>query len=117
MKVDKIIRFECLVFFIGCILLYNYLQLNWIIFTVLFFTPDISIGFYLINKKIGRLAYNLVRTHIIPLSILIVNYFTLGSKTVFAICIILIAHISIDRFLGFGLKCSDDFKITHIQKI
>lgn len=85
-----------------------------IIYLICSLLPDISMIGYLVNNKIGAFIYNLV--HHKALGIIILG---LGLATEMQIYqyagLILIAHSSIDRVLGLGLKYSDNFKHTHLE--
>jgi hypothetical protein len=77
---------------------------------------DLSIAGYLINRKIGAYFYNIIHNYILAVSLLFASFIFMDSDFV-VVGLILITHIGIDRFLGFGLKYPSDFKNTHIQKI
>lgn len=71
---------------------------------------------YLKNSKIGALFYNIGHTHITPFLLIII--FLLSNISIFLlISIIWIAHISMDKILGYGLKLDTNFKDTHLGHI
>lgn len=72
---------------------------------------------YIKNKKIGAFIYNFVHNYVLALLCIFLGYILLKNTIVTLIGIILFAHVSIDRFLGYGLKYSTSFKETHLQKI
>lgn len=97
---------------------YIYMQLDfpiWLFF-VLLLVPDITMIGYAINKKIGAGVYNFGHSFILPL-LLALCYLYFSKDYLLLISVIWIAHIFMDRLLGFGLKYQDSFKETHIQKI
>jgi hypothetical protein len=71
---------------------------------------------YVKNKKLGAVIYNLVHNYILGLVIIFISMF-LQDVIVLEIGVILLAHVAMDRFFGFGLKYSTHFKDTHIQKL
>ena len=102
------------IFLFAVFFYFNYYN-NWVLFALLFMTPDLSMIGYLKNKSIGAKAYNLVHNYVLAL-ILLFTALYFGSVFLAQLGLILIAHVGIDRFFGYGLKYSSDFKNTHIQK-
>lgn len=71
---------------------------------------------YLKNKKIGSIIYNLGHNYLLAIALVILGNLTPYDWMV-TLGIILFAHVSLDRALGYGLKYPDDFKNTHTQKL
>ncbi|HEX8966179.1 MAG TPA: DUF4260 domain-containing protein [Patescibacteria group bacterium] len=115
--VKKILHLEGLIFFITALFFYNQLHGNWLLFTILLFTPDISMIGYLKNKKAGAILYNLVHNYILATGIIALGIFFFKNYFVVQIGLILFAHVGVDRLLGFGLKYQTAFKDTHLQKL
>lgn len=114
MNINQLIRIEYGLAFI--LSLYIYLQLDfpiWLFF-VLLFVPDITMIGYALNNKIGAIVYNFGHSFILPF-IFVTGYFAFSKKYLLLIAIIWIAHIFMDRCLGFGLKYQEGFKKTHLQ--
>ncbi len=110
------LRYEELGMFCLSILLFNMLGYSWSLFLLLILTPDISMLGYLINSKIGAAAYNVF--HHKGIAVLLYLIGTLTFNYIFILAgIIIFGHSSLDRFLGFGLKYSDNFKHTHLGVI
>lgn len=80
---------------------------------LLFFTPDLSMLGYLINSRVGAYTYNLFHHRAVAILFAAVGLL-IASNPVTAIGILLFAHSSFDRMLGYGLKFEDDFKHTHL---
>jgi hypothetical protein len=102
---------------LAALFFYFKLQGSWLFFIVLFLTPDISMIGYLKNTKLGALTYNLVHNYASALSMIVIGQLIAGNILITQIGIIIFAHVSLDRFLGFGLKYPTAFKKTHLQKI
>lgn len=83
---------------------------------VFFILPDVSIPVYLINKTLGRIAYNLVHSYL-PASFVVFVGMLSQSDLIMAFGIAYVSHIALDRALGFGLKYQSGFKDTHLQKV
>jgi hypothetical protein len=115
--VKKILHLEGFVFFLTALFFYHQLHGNWFIFILLLFTPDISMIGYLKDKKFGAILYNLMHNYITALIIIVTGAAIFTNTFVELLGIILFAHIGLDRFLGYGLKYPNEFKLTHLQKI
>jgi hypothetical protein len=111
-----LLKLEYTILFLATILLYHHLHNSWLLFALFFLTPDLSMLGYLANPRVGAALYNLAHTLFIPLSLFLVAYPT-NHPVLTAIALIWIAHITIDRVLGYGLKYPTFFKDTHLQHI
>jgi hypothetical protein len=111
-----LLKLEELALFALALYLYSQLNYSWITFMILIFTPDLSMVGYLINAKVGALAYNLVHHKATAILLYLIGV-TQEIKTISLIGIILFAHSSLDRVLGYGLKYPDSFQNTHLGKI
>jgi Domain of unknown function (DUF4260) len=94
-------------------LYYQPLHFSWWLWPVLFLSPDISMLGYLSNKKIGAVVYNLFHHKGVAILVAAVGFFA-GNHILLVIGILLFAHSSFDRVMGYGLKYTDDFKHTHL---
>jgi len=99
-----------------CILLFSKLDFAWWWFPALLFLPDIGMIGYLINPKIGAYTYNLFHFRLVA-AMVAAYAFTYGNDLWKLAAIILVAHISFDRLLGYGLKHVDSFNNTHLGVI
>jgi hypothetical protein len=89
---------------------------NFLILILLILSVDIFMIGYLINSKVGAYTYNLGHSYIVP-SILVFVYLLTASRPILAIALIWVAHIALDRTLGYGLKTDQGFKYTHLGKL
>ncbi|MEO5593290.1 MAG: DUF4260 domain-containing protein [Chitinophagaceae bacterium] len=94
-------------------LYYQPLHISWWLWVPLFLSPDISMLGYVINKKVGAFAYNLFHHKGLAIVIAATGFFT-NSHIIMLTGILLFAHSSFDRAMGYGLKYEDDFKHTHL---
>lgn len=83
------------------------------VWVLLFFSPDISMLGYLINTRWGAYSYNLFHHRGLALAITAIGLFT-STHAVLATGLLLFAHSSFDRMMGYGLKYRDHFKHTHL---
>jgi len=96
------------------ILLYSESHTSWILFAVLFLSPDLFMLGYLVNARIGAAVYNSVHTLFAPGILIVIAMFT-SRQQLLPFAFIWTAHIGLDRMLGFGLKYPTRFKDTHLQ--
>ena len=95
--------------------IYN-LNISIWIWLLLFFSPDISMLGYVVNAKDGAITYNIFHHKGIAIAITAVGYF-MHVEVVLSIGILLFAHSSFDRMMGYGLKYYSSFNDTHLGKI
>lgn len=110
------IQLEELGFTLFSVYLFSLLPFPWWYFPVLFFVPDVSMLGYLAGPRLGALIYNVVHHRALALL-----HYVLGmllSIPALALAgVIIFAHSSLDRALGYGLKFSDSFSNTHLGRI
>jgi len=114
--VRSVLRLEGAAALAAAIALYGHGGFSWLMFTVLFLAPDLSMLAYLVGPRAGALAYNLLHTYALSVPLAFAG-FALGSPVVSALALILIAHVGFDRMLGYGLKCTSGFGDTHLGRI
>jgi hypothetical protein len=114
--VDGILRGESLALSIAGIVLY--LQLNghglWLLPFLL--APDLSIVGYLAGPAVGALTYNLAHNLVAALALLAIGWFAAIPALALAGAVLL-AHVGMDRTLGYGLKLPTAFRDTHLGRI
>lgn len=98
------------------IFLYRSGHYSWWLFALLFLAPDLAMLPYLINVQWGSTSYNLVHTTMIPL-LLLLAALLVPAPGIVPYVLIWLAHIGLDRMLGFGLKYPTSFKDTHLQHV
>jgi hypothetical protein len=89
---------------------------DWRLYAALFLLPDISLAGYLFGRKTGAWAYNVVHVYNLPLILGTLGYIA-EIHWLIAVALVWIAHIGIDRLLGFGLKLPEGIKHTHLGKL
>ncbi|MCC8968639.1 DUF4260 domain-containing protein [Bradyrhizobium sp. Pear76] len=114
--VRTLLRLEGLVLFVGMTVLYYKWEGSWLIYVVLFLVPDLSFAAYLISPRAGAIAYNAAHTYMAPVALMTLGFAGEGPL-VLSIAMIWLAHIGIDRALGYGLKYSRGFGFTHLGRI
>ena len=114
--VDVILRAESVAIFVGGVLLFLQLNGNALWLLPLLLAPDVSMAGYLGGPRLGAVTYNLVHNLVTALGLLAIGWFVPIAPLALAGAV-LIAHVGMDRALGYGLKLPTDFKDTHLGRI
>jgi hypothetical protein len=112
----RLLHLEGLVVAVGVLALYFDAGYGWLLLVVLILAPDLSMLGYLGGPRVGALSYDLVHTYAGPVALGVVGVLG-GYETAAQIALIWLAHIGIDRMLGYGLKYPTGFKDTHLQRV
>ena len=114
--VRAVLRLEGAAAFAAAVALYGYAGFSWPLFALLFLAPDLAMLAYLIGARAGALVYNLAHTYALALPLALAGFY-LGAAVAGALGLIWIAHIGLDRMLGYGLKYESGFGDTHLGRI
>ncbi|MFP4441396.1 MAG: DUF4260 domain-containing protein [Chloroflexaceae bacterium] len=112
-----LLRVEALALLLVSLLLYRHLGASRLLFGIAFLVPDLAMLGYLAGNRIGALGYNLLHNYTLPAGLAIVGLLAGGSTLPVALALIWLAHITLDRALGFGLKYHDGFQHTHLARV
>ena len=88
----------------------------WLLALPLLLVPDVSMIGYLRGPRLGALTYNLVHNWAVGLAVLGAGAWS-GVTGVTIAGAILVAHVGMDRALGYGLKLPTSFQDTHLGRI
>jgi hypothetical protein len=83
---------------------------------LLFLAPDLSILGYLSGPRVGSATYNTIHTFVPPIALGAAGLLS-GSELPTQLALIWLAHIGMDRALGYGLKYPGAFKESHLQRV
>jgi len=86
---------------------------SWGWFAILFLAPDLGMLGYLVSPSTGAVTYNILHHKGIAVLIYLSGIYFSVPQLMFT-GILLFAHSSFDRVLGYGLKYSDSFHNTHL---
>jgi hypothetical protein len=78
--------------------------------------PDLSMIGYLRGPRLGSITYNAVHHLVLALALLGLGWWLTVGWLVLAGAAVL-AHVGMDRALGYGLKLPTDFRDTHLGRI
>jgi hypothetical protein len=111
-----LLRLEGLAYVAAAVAAYASLGHSYWLFALLLFSPDLVMLGYLHSPRVGAVAYNVAHTSTLPL-LLGVAGLLLTSPLAVQLALIWLAHVGMDRALGYGLKYSDGFKRTHLSEV
>jgi hypothetical protein len=89
---------------------------NWLFVIPLLLLPDVSVIGYLAGPRIGTFTYNLVHNWVPGFVTLGIGLW-LASPAITLAAAILIAHVGMDRAVGYGLKLPSSFQDTHLGRM
>jgi hypothetical protein len=115
-SVDVVLRLEALALFVTGVLAYLQLNGNALWLLPLLLAPDLSMIGYVGGPRTGAITYNLAHNLATALVVLAIGWFAAIAPMALAGAI-LVAHVGMDRSLGFGLKLPTDFRDTHLGRI
>jgi hypothetical protein len=110
-----LLRLEGVAVFVAAIAVYLNADFSVLALVALFLVPDLSMLAYLASPRIGAAAYNVVHTEVWPLALATAGVLA-DEGVLVQVGLIWLAHIGIDRALGYGLKYPSEFKDTHLQR-
>ena len=97
-------------------MLYGWLGGPWLLVIPLLLLPDISAIGYLRDPRLGAFTYNLVHNWAFGLGLLGLGL-AAGSTPIAILGIVAIAHVGMDRAVGYGLKLPTSFQDTHLGRM
>ena len=98
------------------IFLFRPLDYAWWWFPLLLLAPDAGMIGYVAGPRAGALTYNLLHHKAVAVSAYVLGAM-IGSQLLQLAGLIILAHSSFDRVLGYGLKYPDSFQHTHLGLI
>jgi len=89
---------------------------QWWLFLLLLLVPDVSALGYVAGPRVGAVTYNLAHNLVLPLAMLGLGAWSDVTWLLLAGGVLL-AHVGMDRALGYGMKLPSGFKDTHLGRI
>lgn len=86
------------------------------LFIPLVLAVDGSMVGYLANPKVGAISYNAFHNWAVGLIVLAIGLLN-GNDAITVAGSLLVAHVGMDRMLGYGLKYPTAFTDTHLGRI
>jgi hypothetical protein len=110
------LRLEGAAAFAAGLALYGWLGGPWLLVIPLLLLPDLSAVGYLRGPRLGAFTYNVVHNWATGLSVLGLGL-ALSAAPLTILGAILIAHVGMDRAVGYGLKLPTSFHDTHLGRM
>lgn len=104
------------VLLVMAVILYGWLGGNWWLFALLLLAPDLAMVGYLKSPALGAVIYNLFHIYLWPALLIALGLFT-STPLLIQLGLIWLAHIGMDRLMGYGLKYATEFKDTHFSRV
>jgi hypothetical protein len=108
-----LLRFEGAAILCAALVGYEALGASWTLFGLLLLAPDVGMLGYLSGPRVGSWIYNALHTYVGPGALAAITLFG-GPGDLWPLCLIWVAHIGMDRALGYGLKFASAFSQTHL---
>lgn len=112
-EVTTLLRIEGFAAFVIAVTAFQVMGGNWWIFALLILAPDLSMLGWLAGPKAGARVYNVAHTYTLPALLGSVAW-ALSATWLMPFALIWVAHIGLDRAIGYGLKYPEDFRVTHL---
>jgi hypothetical protein len=107
---------EGLAVFVAAVWGYVALAGNGWLFALLLLAPDLAMVGYVWGARVGALTYNLAHTLVVPAALLAAGVL-MGAPLLAQLALIWLAHIGMDRAVGYGFKYASGFKDTHMGRV
>lgn len=111
--VRYLLRVEGLAAFLAAVATFAVTGGNWWLFAALILAPDLAFLAAPLGERAMARAYNLAHTYTVP-ALLAAAGLLAGWPVATSIAIIWVAHIGVDRALGYGLKYENVVQATHL---
>lgn len=115
-SVTRLLRVESFAALAAAVTAYWFLGGNWWLFALLLLAPDLSMLAFTAGEKTGAKVYNVAHTYSVPAVLGAIGWLG-GIGWLVPVALIWIAHIGMDRVLGYGLKYPASFKDTHLGRM
>jgi hypothetical protein len=107
------LRLEGATLFVGTLIAYAKTGRSWWLVAIVVLLPDLFMVGYLGGTRLGALLYNVAHATLVP-AVLVGFGWRQHWPSLVAIGLVWLAHIGLDRLMGYGLKYGDDFHHTHL---
>lgn len=88
----------------------------WWVWLLVLAAPDLSMAGYLLGRRVGAVAYNVAHLYALPFLLMLLGV-AAGETGCIAAGGLWLAHVGLDRALGYGLKLPEGFRHTHLGRI
>ena len=110
------LRVEGATLLIGSLVGYSTTGQPWWLVPLTVLVPDLLMVGYFGGTRIGARVYNLAHSTSLPAAMVGIGWWQ-SQPLVVALALIWLAHIGVDRLVGYGLKYDDHFQHTHLGRL
>jgi Domain of unknown function (DUF4260) len=110
------LRLEGVTLLASALLLFGRTHQHWWLVPAAILLPDLLMAGYLAGTKVGAATYNLAHSYPLPAALSLAGV-DRHQPLVLALGLIWLAHIGMDRALGYGLKYDTHFQHTHLGHV
>lgn len=113
----RILRSEGVVLLVAALAAYFAgLDEPWWLVPLLLFVPDVFMAGYAKSRRAGAMLYNFAHSY--PAPAVLGALASLAAEPLWqGVALVWVAHIGMDRALGYGLKYETDFRDAHLGRI
>jgi hypothetical protein len=111
----RLLQLEGAILLAGALTAYTTTHEPWWLIPLTLLFPDLFAIGYLAGTRVGANLYNLVHTTALPAAVIAFAW-SQHTPLAGALGLIWLAHIGMDRLLGYGLKYDDHFQHTHLSQ-
>jgi uncharacterized protein DUF4260 len=112
----RLLQAEGAVVFAAALVLYIDADFSIVALVVLFLAPDLALLVFLLSPKAGAIAYDLVHIEVWPVLLAALGVLT-DERLPIQIALIWLAHIGLDRALGYGLRYPTAPAESHLDRV
>lgn len=111
-----LLRLEGLALFGAALAVYLHLDYSVLALLLLFLAPDLSFVAFAAGPRVGAEVYDAVHTALWPLALGAAGV-VVDEATLVQVALIWLAHIGLDRALGFGLRYPIEPQESHLDRV
>lgn len=89
---------------------------QWWLFLLLLLAPDLGGLGYLAGSRIGAAVYDAAHLEALPIALAVTGVLA-ESDVCLKLALIWLAHVGMDRAVGYGLKYPTHHRDTHLQRV
>jgi hypothetical protein len=112
----RLLRVEGATLFAGSLIAYSTTDQAWWLVPLTLLLPDLTMIGYLGSTRLGSYLYNLGHSTPVPAGIVAIGWWQ-DKSLVVALGLVWLAHIGLDRLIGYGLKYDDHFQHSHLGRL
>jgi Domain of unknown function (DUF4260) len=110
----RMLRLEGAAVAAGALIAYTTTNEAWWLIALTILLPDLSAIGFLAGSRVGTHLYNAAHTSSVPVIVVAIGLWQ-HTPLATALALVWLAHIGIDRALGYGLKYPDNPQHTHLS--